>query len=345
MPAISVIMPVYNVEKYLQRSIESVLRQTFEDFELILIDDGSPDQCPAICDCYAAKDSRIRVIHKINGGLSSARNAGIESAKGKYLYMIDSDDTIDCDTLKLAYETAERTNADLVVVGVAVHQVCNEKQTSLTEFVRPDMVLKGETIGESIGRLIDGGLYKYAWDKLYRKECILKNNLRYDSFYDRVCEDTVFLYDLLPYLQCISTVPQVCYHYMVRDNQSVVKKYIPERFKKYLGRLYKLSNLKVIFPENVDLEEIIKKNYYDSVLWSIANMFHRDCMLNCLEIRKFYSNMLSIDYTDNRFRKEAFSIDRNDMSGTDQLLIRLYQMKLPMLMAVLTILKRQDGGK
>ena len=91
---ISIIVPVYKVEKYLDRCIESVLAQTYTDFELILVDDGSPDNCPAMCDAWAEKDSRIRVIHKPNGGLSSARNAGLDIMKGEYVTFIDSDDTV-----------------------------------------------------------------------------------------------------------------------------------------------------------------------------------------------------------------------------------------------------------
>lgn len=94
MPTISVIVPVYNVEPYLRQCVDSILGQTFRDFELILVDDGSPDGCPAICDEYAKMDSRVKVIHKENGGLSSARNAGLDVAKGKYIAFVDSDDWI-----------------------------------------------------------------------------------------------------------------------------------------------------------------------------------------------------------------------------------------------------------
>lgn len=94
MPTISVIVPIYNVEPYLHRCVDSVLEQTFADFELILVDDGSPDNCGAICDEYATKDGRVRVIHKENGGLSSARNAGIEAAAGEFILFVDADDVI-----------------------------------------------------------------------------------------------------------------------------------------------------------------------------------------------------------------------------------------------------------
>lgn len=110
----SVIVPIYNIEKYIRRCIDSVLAQTFADFELILVDDGSPDGCPAICDEYAKKDERIRVIHKKNGGLVSARQAGIQVAEGEYIFNLDGDDAVCPDALESAYAIIRDTKADMV---------------------------------------------------------------------------------------------------------------------------------------------------------------------------------------------------------------------------------------
>lgn len=111
---ISVVIPVYNVEKYLRRCVDSVINQTYSSLEIILVDDGSPDQCPAICDEYAEQDKRIKVIHKTNGGLASARNAGMKIATGKYLFFVDSDDWLDPDGLEKLYQIAEEYNVDFV---------------------------------------------------------------------------------------------------------------------------------------------------------------------------------------------------------------------------------------
>ncbi len=110
----SVIVPVYKVEKYLSSCIESVLNQTFSDFELILVDDGSPDACPQICDSYKETDDRIKVVHKQNGGLASARRAGIKVAEGDYVFNLDSDDLIENDTLECAYKIIKETNCEIV---------------------------------------------------------------------------------------------------------------------------------------------------------------------------------------------------------------------------------------
>ncbi len=110
----SVIVPVYKVEDYLENCIKSVLSQSFSDFELILVDDGSPDNCPGICDSYRKKDSRIKVLHKENGGLASARRAGIKIAEGEYVFNLDSDDLIEKDTLECAYKIIKDTNCEIV---------------------------------------------------------------------------------------------------------------------------------------------------------------------------------------------------------------------------------------
>ena len=116
---ISVIIPVYKVEKYLDKCIESVVGQTYSDLEIILVDDGSPDGCPAMCDAWAEKDGRIKVIHKPNGGLSSARNAGLVKASGEYVFFLDSDDTISANCIELLADAVRHDNSDICIANVA----------------------------------------------------------------------------------------------------------------------------------------------------------------------------------------------------------------------------------
>ena len=115
MSKVSIVVPIYNVEKYLKQCIESIINQTLQDIEIILVDDGSPDNCPQICDEYAKKDSRIKVVHKKNGGLSSARNAGIEVATGDFIGFVDSDDYIELDMYEKMYNIAKENHVDFVV--------------------------------------------------------------------------------------------------------------------------------------------------------------------------------------------------------------------------------------
>lgn len=110
---VTVVLPIYNVEQYLDRCINSVVNQTYKNLEIILVDDESPDNCPKMCDEWAKMDSRIKVIHKKNQGLGYARNTGIDSATGEYIYFVDSDDYIAMDTIELAYKAAAENNADI----------------------------------------------------------------------------------------------------------------------------------------------------------------------------------------------------------------------------------------
>lgn len=130
MPEISVIVPVYKVEKYLDRCIESIVNQTYPDLELILVDDGSPDNCPARCDAWAERDERIRVIHKKNGGASSARNAGLKNAKGNWIAFADSDDWLDKAALKTLYDLAKKYNVPMAIGGMRVAQKCTDTQAT-----------------------------------------------------------------------------------------------------------------------------------------------------------------------------------------------------------------------
>lgn len=166
MPEVSIIVPVYQVEAYLERCVASILNQTFCDFELILVDDGSKDQCPHLCDLWKERDGRIRVIHKQNGGLSDARNAGLDIAAGKYICFVDSDDWLTPDSLQYLYDLLLRYDADFSMaehirtsgmagVGQAqIHESLLSREQFLERFFK-------------IGRQVD---VQYAWAKLYRAE-------------------------------------------------------------------------------------------------------------------------------------------------------------------------------
>lgn len=144
----SVIVPVYKVEKYLSACIESVLNQTFADFELILVDDGSPDGCPDICDSYKEKDERIKVVHKPNGGLASARRAGIKVATGDYVLNLDSDDLIENDTLECAAEIIEKTDCDMV--SFSYRWVKDGKTVNITNDGLEEGLYTGEDIEKHV---------------------------------------------------------------------------------------------------------------------------------------------------------------------------------------------------
>ena len=164
---ISVIIPVYKVEEYLDRCIESVVNQTFTNLEIILVEDGSPDRCPDICDKWAKKDTRIRVIHKINNGVSSARNVGLSAAKGKWISFIDSDDWIHPQYFDILSTQANCSEADIVAANYfRAKEIVQTKTLNYSDLVFVPLT-KGAALGERTVR-------NYVWGKLYKKT-LLKN--------------------------------------------------------------------------------------------------------------------------------------------------------------------------
>lgn len=162
---ISIIIPVYKVEKYLEKCIQSVINQTYENLQIILVDDGSPDNCGKICDEYAKKDHRIEVIHKSNGGLSDARNKGLEIAKGEYIGFVDSDDYIEADMYEVLYNLLKQYNADVSICNfytVSQGKISiKNADNGINEYNRIEILKE---------ILLDKNIQSYAWNKLYKKE-------------------------------------------------------------------------------------------------------------------------------------------------------------------------------
>ena len=189
---LSIIIPVYNVETTLNKCIESVVNQDFSNYELILVDDGSPDQCPAKCDLWAEKDARIRVIHKENGGLSDARNAGIEIAQGDYITFVDSDDYLEANTYKPLLQQME--DADILEYSISDRLPLPDRTyTDMNEYW-----LTGQAY-----------MHTYAWNKIYRRKLFEK--IRFPK--GKVFEDAYTLPLLLKEVRKIKTTSCGFYHY------------------------------------------------------------------------------------------------------------------------------------
>ena len=179
MAKISVITPVYKVENYLRKCVDSILDQTFKDFELIIVDDGSPDSCGSIADEYVQKDERVRVIHKQNGGAPSARNRGIDIAKGEWLYFPDSDDWLEPDYLEALYNTAIKTDAKLVVSGYTMEYFENGVSHSYSVSTPKKNYNSQELVRGNLHNYFDNMMMAVPWNKLYKADYILDNNLRF----------------------------------------------------------------------------------------------------------------------------------------------------------------------
>lgn len=210
---ISIIIPVYKVEKYLDRCVQSVVKQDYENIEILLVDDGSPDGCPALCDAWAEKDSRIRVIHQQNGGLSAARNTGIEAAKGSWLMFVDSDDWVEPDFCSLPLLYAEKENCDLVVFGI--DKVHEDRSTELCPTGFRNQIMSKEEVMLALASLRMGN---YVVNKLYKKE--LFRSIRFPV--GRNWEDLATTYLLLERAEQIYHITAPLYHYFIH-NESITQ--------------------------------------------------------------------------------------------------------------------------
>lgn len=200
---LSIIVPVYNVEEYLYECIDSILNQTFRNFELILVDDGSVDSCPQICDEYAKKDSRIKVIHKKNGGLSSARNAGLKVATGEFVTFVDSDDYLSNKTYENAFLMIKENNADIAIFGR--YYVYSDNKKIIKEKQHINLVMDSAQATALMNISLLGYYDTAAWDKVYRRSLFSdilypKNRISEDWFttYKVFAKAKVIVYDSTP---------------------------------------------------------------------------------------------------------------------------------------------------
>lgn len=221
-PLISVVVPVYRVEAFLPRCVESLLAQTYENLEIILVDDGSPDGCPQICEDYAARDGRVRVIHQENRGLSGARNAGIGIAAGEYLAFVDSDDYVAEDFIEALYTLAEETSCPIVqcrfayVQGEALHAPEN----------RVWKIYRGDSLMSCLyGAEEEATCFVVAWNKLYRRD--LFDEIRYPE--GRVHEDEATTYRLFHEGKKLAFLDRALYGYYTENSGSITAVFSPKR--------------------------------------------------------------------------------------------------------------------
>lgn len=212
---LSIIVPVYNVEIYLSKCIESIIQNQSQEIEIILINDGSPDNCGEICDSYAGKDGRIKVIHKANGGVSSARNAGIDAAKGKYIWFVDADDWIEPTSVETMIENIKTIGADLYIFS---HKRIMNSDVREVNVV--DKVVKLDRDFNLQGFIRDYYFtYKIGftpWNKVYRREIIEKNRLRFD-LQESFGEDLLFNLQYYLHIKNVYISNLTIYNYFVRD--------------------------------------------------------------------------------------------------------------------------------
>ena len=292
-PLISVIVPIYKVEKYLNRCIESIVNQTYSNLEIILVDDGSPDHCPQMCDEWVEKDKRIKVIHKQNGGLSDARNAGLKIATGEYISFIDSDDYIASDFFATLLAVMEKENSDVVECSV-VKFYEDERFEKYSDNLA---VTTSQTESALSGLIAENPFHQHVWNKLYKVDC-LKGIL---FPVGKLNEDEFWTYQVFGRAQKVSKINKTMYYYFQRSDSIMGENYSIRRLDALEGKLNRQKYIEKNYPNLVVQAKI---DFYGSCMFAyqcvlkylsgkekreaIARIkrFKQECNLSLSEIKK-----------------------------------------------------------
>ena len=269
-PLISIIVPIYMIDRYVGLCIESILNQTYKNLEIILVDDGGKDRCPELCDLYKRKDERIKVIHKPNGGLVSARKAGLQQSNGEYVSYIDGDDWIGPGFIEGLYTAASTSNADMVCAGFT--RDLFSRSASFTNIL-PSGIYEGEKLIELWKNMASTGLYfrpgisTYVWNKLFKREVLMEPQRRVDNRIS-IGEDGAVTFPALLSCSCVAVIDNVAYHYRQRED-SMLKQ--SGEYSAEAQKLRYLYDYLMQWVEGTPQELGIKEQIIDYVL-SIAIM-------------------------------------------------------------------------
>ena len=274
---ISIIVPVYNVEQTLKKCFESITKQTFLDYEVIFVDDGSTDASGMLCDEYSKLYKNVKVIHKINGGLSSARNLGLKAAKGKYVLFIDSDDWISKDMLYFLYKRIRETNSDIAICGIIVTDGQIEKPM---EWYSSDIELeKNAAINEL---LLNRRLTSHAWNKLYRRDIISKIPFPEGKLY----EDIRMMHKVFEHCKKVAISKEQCYFYYQHSNTITTTIKIENKIALIKALESRLKDIKELYPKIEN--ELISQIGVSYSLMLVQNRFNKNDIAKNKEVLKEY---------------------------------------------------------
>lgn len=293
MPEVSIIVPVYNSEKYLSKCIDSIINQTFQDYELILIDDGSNDNSGSICDLYEKKDNRIKAIHQKNSGVSVARNKGISVARGRFISFIDSDDYVYPDMIGEMVHTMDNYNTEMAICG---YRCVNENGDIIREVI---INQKAEAIWSPEQTLIEifalpPTINGYCWNKMFRKELIsneFENGIR-------IGEDLLFVVQYLNNIKSTVYISRALYSYR-KYRGSATSGYSSYKYESYLDLLKVYKRVSIFEADNKHISSLIRRRYYDACLW-VYNQTSND-----RTIRRQIKDLLRRDIRDIILNKEV----------------------------------------
>lgn len=291
---VSIIVPVYNAERFLARCIESILNQSYKNIEVLLINDGSKDNSGDICEYYAKKDNRVKVIHQKNSGPSVARNVGIEQSKGEYIQFVDSDDYVDNDmTESLVREMEE--NIDIVLCGFKCLLSNNNKDVFKTNIYPKTCLTKYEFLNQ-FGILFKDFYINYIFNKLYRRDIITNYNIRFDPSVGWG-EDLLFNISYFNQCKMISIIDKLLYNYNKMNDQSITSSFNKDLFM-YKQKMYDCVR-----------KFLIENNSYSGLNKKIVEEKYAYSVIVCLE---------NLIYSDINYNKEEFKVKIEEIIKNDQ---------------------------
>lgn len=275
-PLISIIVPVYNVEKYINRCLESILKQSYKNIEVLLINDGSQDNSAKICEDIAALDSRIKVIHQDNKGVSSARNKGLDISKGEYITFIDSDDWVDRDGIECLYRNLKKTESDLAIYSF-IQEYENKKNINvkLTESI--EVMNREDTIKFIFN---DNRCQGFIWNKLYKSK-IINSEMKKIRFNEKitVLEDLYFNIEYMIRCNKAVYIDSQKYHYYISGNSAMFSIFN----EKKITSLKALDAISELLEGNNELENLVKGHYVVTNLLLLTNIYDSNYCNNYLE--------------------------------------------------------------
>lgn len=229
MERVSIVIPIYNAEKYLELCLDSILGQTYQELEVILVNDGSSDGSGLICDDYAKMDQRITVYHRSNAGVSSSRNFGMEHAKGKYILFVDADDTLEADMIKGCVALANKNKADLVICSFRYHLI-DDKQVINNSLGLDFCASRKELFSDWLTVLIDKEILNPPWNKFVRRDLLEHNHIRFHEEFS-ICEDMAFSIQLIAASKKTVLTGKMYYNYYVKTVGTLVFKFHENYFE------------------------------------------------------------------------------------------------------------------
>lgn len=321
-PKISIIVPVYNSEKFLEKCILSVLNQTFKEFELILINDGSTDRSKEICDYYRNKDNRVKVVHKFNTGVSETRNIGLDISTGEYVCFIDSDDYIDSRMLEELYNYTENGYIDIIVSGMYFERYDNGSWENKIEYYEAYNI---QQIKYLIKNLFESYLLYNPVGKLYKKEIIDIHNIRFDKNMS-FGEDPVFNCEFMKYISNIKNIDKCYYNYVKHGDTSLSIRYDKSKYESNKKMHNELTNLMEYYQiQNEEITLILKQRYKKELCDMLFTIGRAD---------ENIKNKEKINFLRVIFRDKEYEFLDKYLKGINILLINIIKFKMPILLTI-----------